>query len=87
MLAVMDSSIRNAMEIFIPLLNEGVPVLRPTKGEAVSTNAYRILPTFDYDPNSEQWAFPPGSVVRCEYEIHSGKRILVAKERSGYDPE
>ena len=69
------------MKIYIPLLNEGVPVLRPTRGEVMSQGIYRILPTPDYDAEVEEWAFPPGSLVRCEYENHDGERMFVAQEK------
>ncbi len=52
--------------IYISLLNEGVAVWRPTLGEHVRDSVYRVLPTQDYDLETEDWEFPPGSIVRCE---------------------
>jgi hypothetical protein len=68
--------------IYIPLLNEGTSVVRPTQGIQLGENLYRVLPTQDYDPNDEDWAFPPGSVVECVLESRSGREVLVARKRS-----
>ena len=66
--------------IYIPLLNEGTSVVRPTQGVKLSERVYRVLPTQDYDPDDEEWEFPPGSVVECTREIRSGQEILVARK-------
>jgi hypothetical protein len=34
----------------------------------------------DYANLDEEWEFPPGSVVKCEYEMHQGKNVLIARE-------
>ena len=65
-------------EIFIPLLNEGVPVLRPTKGCKLQDNLYQVMPTVNYDPEVEEWKFLPNTVVRCKLEIKDHRSILVA---------
>jgi hypothetical protein len=49
--------------IYIPLLGEGTPVVRPTQGEIVNENLFRVLPTENYDPEDEQWMFLPGTLV------------------------
>lgn len=79
MLEAMDSNTEKT-GIYMPLLNEGVPVLRPTFGRLVKPGVYVILATPDYDPECEDWAFPPGSVVDCVYELRDGERLLVAKK-------
>lgn len=66
--------------IYIPLLNEGVPVLRPTKGRYIGGDEYVVLPTQDYDPEGETWEFPPGSVVACTREMHEREALLVARK-------
>jgi hypothetical protein len=58
--------------IFIRLLDEGVPVARPTYGEVIGDNIFRVLPTENYDPEDETWEFPPGSIVQCERKIGPG---------------
>lgn len=68
-------------KIYIPLLNEGVPVIRPTFGILVKRNIYKVLPTPDYDPENEEWEYPPGSIVICKFLIQDGKKILVAIDK------
>jgi hypothetical protein len=65
--------------IYVPLLNEGTSVVRPTRGVDLGGGTYRVLPTQDYDPDDEQWAFTPGSIVQCNNEIWSGREVLVAR--------
>lgn len=55
--------------ILIALLDEGVEVWRPVLAERVGPDLYFVLGSV---PDDEEWAFPPGSLVRC-----------VAKELSG----
>ncbi len=74
------SSIKT-VEIFIPLLNEGTEVLRPTKGLILGPNEVQVLSTPNYDPADEEWAFPPGVKVRCTKEIKGGRELLVARQR------
>jgi len=76
MLAETDSSIKST--IYIPLLEEGTVVFRPTQGVALDTSIFRVLPTDDYDPEDEVWKFPPGAVVRCEKQKRDGEEILIA---------
>ena len=67
--------------IYIPLLDEGTVVFRPTQAEMISEMVFRVLPTENFNPNDEHWAFPPGSIVKCENQMISGKLELVAKEK------
>jgi hypothetical protein len=67
--------------IYIPLLNEGTNVVRPTRGTVLQPDVVRVLPTLGYDPASEEWEFPPGSTVRCVKEIWEGREILVGRHR------
>ena len=65
--------------IYIPLLNEGTPVWRPTEGEFLRELTYRVLPAKDYNPREEHWEFPPGSIVICERRVlHPGCEVLIA---------
>jgi hypothetical protein len=68
--------------IYVPLLNEGTSVVRPTQGVKLGGDLYRILPTPEYDPNDEDWEFPPGSVVECVLETRSGQEVLVARRKT-----
>jgi hypothetical protein len=81
MSAEMASS-TSIVTVYVPLLNEGTPVIRPTQGVKVAENVYRVLPSKDYDPNDEEWEFPPGSVVECVIETRSGQEILVARKKA-----
>jgi hypothetical protein len=74
---VRDSNIET---IYIPLLDEGLPVVRPTKGTKIGTTEFLVLATPDYDPETEHWEFPPGSIVQCVKEYRDGDEILVARE-------
>jgi hypothetical protein len=65
-------------EIYIPLLDEGVNVWRPTQAERLSDGSYHVLPTPDYDPDDEKWEFPPGSRVVCERNRLSRGEVLAA---------
>ncbi len=67
--------------IYVQLLEEGVSVARPTYGEILGDNIFRVLPTENYDPQDEIWEFPPGTIVRCEMKKSpEGKEALVAVE-------
>lgn len=68
-------------EVFVPLLNEGTNVVRPTRAVACGSAHFKLLQPDSYDPDDEQWEFPPGSEVECLPEIHSGREILVARRR------
>lgn len=65
--------------VYVPLLEEGTSVVRPTTGVWVKANIFRLLPTENYDPSSENWEFLPGSLVVCVQEIWEGKEIWVAR--------
>lgn len=66
--------------IYVPLLDEGVDVLRPTRAIKLGAHAYRLLPTPDYDPDDECWQFTPGSVVHVGEETIDGHVVLVARQ-------
>lgn len=70
------------ISLYVPLLNEGTDVLRPTTGVFVGPDTIRVEPSADYDPETEEWAFPPGSMVRCNAEFRGGRQILVARSRA-----
>ena len=82
MSAEMGTSTRT-IEIYVPLLNEGVDVLRPTQGRVIGSDEVQVLATPNYDPTDEQWEFPPGTKVKCSKETWSGRELLVARQRIG----
>jgi hypothetical protein len=61
----------NSKKIYVELLDEGTPTIRPTSGIHIADNIYRLLPTPNYDPEDETWLFPPGSLVQCEWQENS----------------
>ena len=63
----------------MPLLDEGVPVVRPIRGCPLGNGRFLVLETSDYDPETETWKFPPGSVVSCVLESHDGGEVFVAR--------
>ncbi len=69
----------DVIPLHIPLLNEGTDVLRPTTGIFVAPDVVQVQATDDYDPDDEEWQFPPGSEVRCVAEFRGGVQILVAR--------
>ena len=76
------ASSTNVIEIYVPLLNEGTDVLRPTKGRVVGKDAVEVVAATRYDPSIEEWEFPPGSRVRCTAEFRDGRTLLVARHRA-----
>lgn len=62
----------DTVDVWIPLLNEGTVVSRPTKAEVAGCGLYRVLATPDYDPRDEEWAYRPGSIVRCVMTTSAG---------------
>jgi hypothetical protein len=71
----------NAVEMYVRLLNEGTEVMRPTTGLMLEADVIKILATPDYDPEVEEWEFPPGTKVKCVAEMRGGRKLLVARQR------
>jgi hypothetical protein len=65
--------------IYVRLLNDGVGVLRPTRGTRIYGDVYLLKAPTGYDSRCEKWEFPPGTNVVCAREIHSGSEIIIAK--------
>lgn len=72
----------NSFTIYVELIDEGIFVLRPTTGQKLSENKFKLLATSDYDPDLETWRFKPETIVECEWEKHNGELHLVAKSQS-----
>ena len=79
--------------IYIPLLNEGTDVWRPAYGLQVGEQTYVVLLSSDYDPEDEEWEFPPGNIVVCKKKVLLGAEggVAIRNERlvaqSRIDPE
>jgi hypothetical protein len=79
-----DGRVRtNTVEVYVELLEEGTPTVRPTQAIALSDGLYKLLPTPNYDAENEIWAFLPGSIVRCRWAQGRSKELLVAVEQVG----
>lgn len=68
--------------IYIPLLDEGLDVSRPTQGIPQGGLRYLVLPTRTYSPELETWQFLPGTVVTCIDKESNGRSIKLAVEAS-----
>jgi hypothetical protein len=76
---MLAAPVSNTKTIYIPLLEEGLDVVRPTQAVVLAGDTFLVLPTPNYDKRDESWEFEPGSVVRCVLEPHDGEDILVAR--------
>ncbi len=65
--------------IYIPLLDEGTIVSRPTQGVPLGKNQYQVLATPNYNSENEHWQFPPSSIVECVEEKENNQTILIAR--------
>lgn len=63
--------------VLVPLEGEGTEVWRPVRAERFADGQYRVV-TQNADPEGERWAFPSGSVVRCQERSFDGEVQLVA---------
>jgi hypothetical protein len=68
--------------IHMPLLDEGTDVWRPVKAERMSDDTFRVLGPV---PETEEWAFPPGTIVRCRYQTLSGDFGVSVKRLVAYE--
>ena len=69
----------NSITVYIELLEEGSSAWRPTQARAIGNSLYTLLPTPDYDPEDESWAFLPGDTVRLKEKTFSdGTSAVVA---------
>lgn len=66
------------VQIYVNLLNEGMPCSRPSQAYAWGNGLFELLPTKDYDPKVERWEFLPGSFVHAKKVDRDGEPYLVA---------
>jgi hypothetical protein len=71
--------------VYVPLLDEGTAVSRPTQAREVGMNRYELLATDNYDASDETWQFLPGSVVQCD--CRDGYLQAIALANQGTDSE
>ncbi|MDR1305695.1 MAG: hypothetical protein LBK76_10825 [Verrucomicrobiales bacterium] len=70
--------------LYVRLMDEGTEVFRPTEAELLSDGCFKLLPIEGYDPDDENWEFPPGSIVRAIERKLDGEKALIAV-RVDYD--
>ena len=65
--------------IYVELLEEGTDTWRATKAINLGNGTYQLLPTENYDPEDEIWAFLPGTIVGVKQssDFH-GRLITIA---------
>jgi hypothetical protein len=52
--------------------------LRVTHARKMSNGLYKILTTPHYDPDRENWNFPPGSLVKLKKKVVPEGKIIIA---------
>ena len=77
------TKVPEVITIYVQLRDEGVDVWRPAHPEHLSGDHYRLLGAV---PEDEQWAFLPGTVVRCERRALSGGFESVAICEVSHEP-
>lgn len=75
----MQHTDKKTIQVYVELLDEGSQVWRPTHAQEIGRELYKLLPTTNYDPEDEAWAFLPGENVRLK-EVNSpdGTKMMVA---------
>jgi hypothetical protein len=68
----------NNVKIYVRLIDEGTEASRPTEALDLGNGLLELLPTPDYDSESETWEFRPGSVVRGKKRHSSSGEYLLA---------
>jgi hypothetical protein len=67
--------LRVAETIYIALRGEGIDVWRPVEATSEGDSIYRISDA--PAPSDEEWAFAPGSRVRCETrDLNDGPALI-----------
>ena len=69
-------------EVYVELIDEGVPCWRPTQADDLGSGVFRIRRELDPKELNERWQFLPGETVVCEQRALSGGDVLVAVRRA-----
>ncbi len=71
------------IRVFVNLLEEGTPTIRPTQAIDHGNGECTLMPTPDYDPEDEIWEFAPGTKVIFEpAETDEDEKILLATKKA-----
>jgi hypothetical protein len=73
---------KDTVLVYVELLDEGTECWRPTYAKDVGDGLFTLLPTENYDPSDESWAFLPGDVVRLEKTIFGDNTDGLAVQHS-----
>ncbi len=63
------------MIVYVELLNEGTLFYRPVEADKNPDGSYTLSLS---QPESEEWEFPPGSTVECEWRQQREDNLLLA---------
>lgn len=70
---------KKIIDIYVKLLEEGTPTIRPTKAISLGEGQYELLAIEGYDPEDEIWELLPGTIVNTnKTETDDGEQILIA---------
>ena len=71
---------KDTVQIYVALLDEGVDVWRPIDAILVRDDVYQLSDSLSI-PEGEHWQFAPGTLVRCKPKAFSAGIVgLVACE-------
>jgi hypothetical protein len=65
-------------QVYVALVGEGVRVWRPVPAYPIGGGVFILERPDDYDPQIEEWEYPPGSRVVCEKRRTAEGEILAA---------
>jgi hypothetical protein len=71
--------------IYVSLAEEAVEVWRPVQAAVLGDGLFQIL-SANSNSETERWAFPSGSIVRCEPRSFSGGESGLAAKELAYVP-
>ena len=75
----MQNRDKTTIQVYVELLDEGSEAWRPTQAQEIGKGLYKLLPTPNYDPEDEAWAFLPDEVVRVEQaQFADGATVMKA---------
>ena len=70
------------IEVYVELLEEGTPTILGTEAVDFGNGTAKLLPTENYNPESEIWEFVPGTIVKFKEVNNGGEKILFAYEKA-----
>jgi hypothetical protein len=75
---VMQDKDKKFIQVYVELLDEGSVAWRPTQAQEIGDGIYKLIPTSNYNPDDEYWAFLPGDSVRLkEANSPDGTKVML----------